>query len=152
MRVEFVYCTSVALARGHYIWRRLIEQLMTMAQPEKFDSEKESWSIFVDRVKLYFEATGVADNEANRAKRRAALLLAMGTENYTRLRHTTPDDEYNGLTFDEIASRMQSYLEPIPLKQAERHKFQCRRQLPNESIATYVPELKKISPALPIRR
>ena len=42
-----------------------------MAQPEKFDSEKESWSNFVDPVKLYFEATGVADNEAKSDKVKA---------------------------------------------------------------------------------
>lgn len=119
--------------------------IATMSNKLKdFDSEKETWPRFIERLKLYFTVIGVGNAEADQPKRKAILLNSMGIDLFNKYRDTHLD-AIDTVTFDNIAQRVEAIINPRPIEIAERYKFHSRRQQHGEDSANYMLALRKLA-------
>lgn len=107
---------------------------------EEFDSAKEDWQSYIERVEVYFVANDVQDD-----KRVATLLSLMGATTYHLLHNLLAPQRPAAQTFDIIVATLKNHLSPKPLVIAERFRFHNRNQSKDESISEYVAELRKLS-------
>lgn len=107
---------------------------------EAFDEACEDWITYVERVEQYFLANDVETN-----KKVPVLLTVIGGKTYSLLRTLTSPAKPSTKTFDEIVTILQGHLSPKPLIIAERFRFHKRDQREDESINSYVAQLKKLS-------
>ena len=107
---------------------------------DTFNESVEDWPTYVERVELYFIANDIPDE-----KKSPVLLSLMGSKTYNLLRNLTAPDKPVTKSFSEIVKTLKDHLSPEPLLIAERFRFHKRFQSKQESIATFVAELKKLS-------
>ena len=98
-----------------------------------FDTSREEWSEYAERLGHYFVANDIASEE----KRRAILLTAVGPTTYRLLK--TLASPLNEFTLVDLAGK---YFSPRPSPIVKRFEFNSKE---GESIATYVAELRKIA-------
>ena len=108
---------------------------------EAFDQENDKWSDYWDTVEQYFIANGIEDNK----KRTATFLTLIGKETYSLLNSLTAPDKPASKKVDELNALLSEHFEPAPLVIAERYKFYCRSQKEDESMATYIADLRRLS-------
>ena len=106
-----------------------------------FDPAAETWQQYSERLTYYFLANGVTEEE----RKKATLLAAMSPKNFRLLRNLlspeTPDDK----TFKEIVEILQKHHNPPPSEIVQRYRFHTRVCKPEESIATFVAELRALA-------
>ena len=106
-------------------------------QMSEFLSETES---YVERAKIFFAANEIPDD-----KQPAVFLSVIGGKTYTLLRSLLSLDLPQDQTLEDIVAALESHFDPKPIVIAERFHFHRRNQLPNESVAVYVAELRRLS-------
>ena len=106
-----------------------------------FDSSREEWSEYAERLGHYFVANDIASEE----KRRATLLTAVGPTTYRLLKTLASPLKLDEFTFQGLVDLAGKYFSPRPSPIVKRFEFNSRRQKEGESIATYVAELRKIA-------
>ena len=107
---------------------------------QPFIPEKETISAYLERLSLYLEANGIAEE-----KKVPILLTVIGAENYTLLRGlvapTLPKDK----TYAELKQVLKGHFEPKAVVIAERFRFYRRNQEAEETIAEFVATLRKLA-------
>ena len=103
-----------------------------------------AWTDFKSELNLYFNASGQKD--ADDAQKVSLLLYQMGRQ-YKKvfdneLVFADPDDRKK---YKEVTEKFDDYFEPKKLTKSYIVKFQCRKQLANESIAEYITELRRLA-------
>ncbi|KFD51207.1 hypothetical protein M513_07971, partial [Trichuris suis] len=78
-------------------------------------------------------------------KRRATLLTVMGSPAYTILRSLISPESPATKTFEELTQVLRSHFMPQTSLIYKRFLFHKRFQLKDESIATYVTELRRLA-------
>uniref|UniRef100_A0A5S6Q663 CCHC-type domain-containing protein n=1 Tax=Trichuris muris TaxID=70415 RepID=A0A5S6Q663_TRIMR len=112
------------------------------SQFETFVPEKgATWGLYMERLNFHFEAHGIMDD----AKKRALLLSVCGPSTYALIRSVISPKLPNELSYEEITVAMKQYFNPAPSEIVERFRFYKRDQRPNESIADFVAELRRLS-------
>ena len=106
---------------------------------EEYDSQEE-WGQYIEQLKFYFEANGVADED----KQRAILLSVCGGKTYKLIRSITMPGKPSDKTFPELTELVQKHQHPKPSVIVQRFKFHTRFRKPGESIALYVAELRSL--------
>ena len=109
-------------------------------QLDKFHPRTDSWQAYVERASLYFQANGIGEE-----KQLPIFLSSIGGKTYELLRNllapTLPKDK----SLAEVIAVLEKHFDPKPAVIAERFKFHKRDQLPGESLADYIAELRRLA-------
>ena len=112
-----------------------------LGKAEEFDSAKEEWSQYVERLGYFFVANGITAAD----KKRAVLLAVVGPATYKVLRNLISPTKPGEVSYSDIVKTLTDHFSPAPSEIVQRFKFNCRARKPGESVATYVAELRAIA-------
>ena len=109
-------------------------------QLEEFNTRTDLWQAYVERANLYFQA-----NDIREEKQLPVFLSSIGGKTYGLLTNlltpTLPKDK----PLAEVIAVLKKHFDPKPAVVAERSKFHKRDQLPGESLADYIAELRRLA-------
>lgn len=101
----------------------------------------DSWEVYREQLGFYFEANEIITEN----KKKAVFYSACGKVTYATLRSLATPRKPSELTFDEAVKLLSEHFNPRPSKFVQRFKFNRRDQLPNETLADYLAELRRLS-------
>lgn len=107
----------------------------------EFDSDKETWAVYTERVYLYFVANDIVDPQ----KKRAILLSSCGAGTYQLIRSLVAPDKPTDRSLDEIVKLVQDHHQPPPSVTVRRFAFHSRSRKNAETISDYVASLRELS-------
>ena len=107
----------------------------------EFDSDRETWKSYTERLVQYFAANDVDSAE----KKRAILLSVCGPATYQLIRNILAPVKPTERSFTDLVDLVEQHKNPKPSVIVQRYNFNTRRQQPGESIAAYTAELRKIA-------
>ena len=107
---------------------------------DEFDPRDDSITAYVERVTLYFQANGIADD-----KQVAVFLSAIGAKTYSLLRNLTTPTLPKDKSFTQLVEILKRHYEPKPLVIAERFNFHKRAQQMGESVRDFTAELRRLT-------
>jgi hypothetical protein len=84
-------------------------------------------------------------NDIKDAKKLSVFLSIIGGSTYTLLRDLVAPQSPRDLSLDDAIKALKAHFEPKPIVIAERYHFHRRSQLPGESVADFVANLRKLS-------
>ena len=113
---------------------------MAVAATTEFQPENESIEAYLERIEIYFDVNGVADD-----KKVSVFLNALGGKTYTLLRNLLAPAKLNTKSLNDLTTALNNHYAPKRVVIAERFHFYRRNQAPGESIAEFVAELRKLS-------
>ena len=108
---------------------------------DEFDSEREDWSQYVERLSFFFDANGISETE----KKRAVLLSVIGAPTYKLLSDLLSPDKPGDKSYTDLVKVLTDHFNPTPSEIVERFKFHSRFRRQGESVATYVSELRSLA-------
>ena len=108
---------------------------------EEFDSEKEEWQLYMERLDQYFLANGITDA----AKQKAIFLSVCGSKTYSLLRGLVHPEKPGDKSLHDLQKVLTEHYTPRPTIIVERFKFHNRMRKEGESILDYIAELRKIT-------
>ena len=111
--------------------------MATHGQIGEFNSQREDWISYSERLEEYFIANKI--ESAN--KKKAILLSVVGAATYQLIRSLVAPAKPKEKSFEDLVTLVQEYHQPIPSAIVQRYKFNSRTQKSGESIATFVAEL-----------
>ena len=89
---------------------------------QEYDSEKEEWSQYAERLEHFFLASKVEDAE----RKRAILLSVMGPACYRLLRSLVAPVKPSEKTYKELVDALKEHHEPMPSEIVQRCKLKYR--------------------------
>ena len=113
----------------------------TLGKVEEFDSSKEEWTQYVERLGHFFTANGITDA----GKKRAVFLSIIGAATYKILRNLVSPVKPGDKSYAQLVDALSKHYKPIPSEIIERFKFHNRFRRAGESVGTYVAELRCLS-------
>ena len=113
----------------------------TYGKISEFDSAKEDWKVYEERMSHFFEANEIT----GAAKKRAIFLSSVGASTYSLLRSLVAPAKPGEKTFTELITALSNHFQPAPSPIVERFKFHSRVRKPGESVADFVAELRRLS-------
>ena len=115
--------------------------MATHGQIGEFNSQRELWISYAERLEEYFIA-----NEIESANRKKAILLSVvGAETYQLIRSLVAPAKPKEKSFEDLVKLVQEHHQPISSAIVQRYKFNSRTQKPGESIATFIAELRRLA-------
>ena len=108
---------------------------------DTFDPEVEQYESYRERIDQYFIANDITDDK----KKVAVILSVMGAKEYGLLKSIVAPKMVTELKLSEIDEVLKQHYNPKPPVMLERFKLYQRNQRPDETIATYFAELKKMA-------
>ena len=115
-------------------------RMATIGSIEPFDPSFGDWEAYEERLEMFLDANAVAEGQ-----RVATLLTVIGGTAYKIVRNLVAPASPKDKTYTELMDALSAHFSPKPLVIAERYRFHKRDQLPGESIATYVAELRRFA-------
>ena len=113
----------------------------TLGKAEEFDSVKEEWSQYTERLDHFFEANSITMSD----KKRAVFLSVVGPATYKILRNLISPVKPKEKSYEDIVAILTKHYEPVPSEIVDRCKFHSRFRKPGESVATFVAELRSLA-------
>ena len=107
----------------------------------EFDSDRETWKSYTERLTQYFTANDVESAD----KKRAILLSVCGPTTYQLIRNILAPVKPTERTFAQLVELVEHHRNPKPSVIVRRYNFNSRMKQPGESIADYTAELRKIA-------
>jgi len=107
----------------------------------EFDSEKEEWTQYVERLDHFLVANGIENVE----KKRAILSTVIGPTTYRLLRNLLSPSRLDEKTYEELVDALREHYNPRTFEIVQRFKFNTRFWQPEESISTYVSQLRSLA-------
>ena len=107
----------------------------------EFDQALENWEAYIERMEQYFVANEVTSD----AKKKAILLSMCGPSTYSTIRSLAAPDKPTALDYLALLKVTKKHYNPKPSVIMQRYKFNARNQKADESISTYVAELRKLT-------
>ena len=106
----------------------------------EFIPSKEQWSNYQKRLEIWMKANKCADDD------KATIFLALiGAEAFEAVSNYVSPAEPTDKTYAQLTEILQKHYQPAHSEISVRLKFRSRKQQPNENIAEYILELKKLS-------
>ena len=115
--------------------------IATIGRIQEFDSSKEEWPQYVERLGHFFTANGITTAD----RKKAVLLTVIGPTTYQLLRSLIAPDKPGNQSYANIVETLTNHFRPTPSEIIERYKFHSRFRKPGESVATYVSELRRLT-------
>ncbi len=113
----------------------------TFGRVEEFDSTKEEWQQYEERLGHFFLANGIETAE----KKRAVLLTVIGPATYKLLSNLIAPKKPGDESYAVLVKKLEDHFNPAPSEIVQRFKFNSRSRKPGESVSTYVAELRAIA-------
>ena len=113
--------------------------MVLYGQVSTFDNG-DDWTQYIERLDYYFVANGIEDA----TKRRAILLSVVGANTYRLIRNLVGPAKPDDKTYKELVDLMMKHQCPPPSETVQRFKLNTRMRQPNESVSTYVAELRPL--------
>ena len=113
----------------------------TYGRISEFDSSKEDWKVYEERLSYFFEANEITEA----TKKRAIFLSSVGASTYALLRSLVAPSKPGEKSFAELITALSNHFQPAPSPIVERFKFHSRSRKPGESVADFVAELRRLS-------
>ena len=107
----------------------------------EFDSTREDWCSYIERLQQYFSANDVTDV----TKQRAILLSVCGPSTYKLMRNLVAPSKPSDCSFAELADAVHKHHEPRPSIIVQRFKFNTCSRREGESVASFVAELRRLT-------
>ena len=107
----------------------------------EFDQALKNWEAYIERMEQYFVANEVTSN----AKKKAILLSTCGPLTYSTIRSLAAPNKPMALGYSALLKVTKKHYNPKPSVIMQRYKFNARNQKADESISTYVAELRKLT-------
>ena len=95
----------------------------------------------MERLDHFFEANEVADVD----KKRAILLTVIGPSAYKLLRNLLAPAKPKDKTYTELVGILKEHYSPKPSETVQRFRFNSRFRQPEESVSTFVSELRSLA-------
>ena len=108
----------------------------------EFNSEREDWISYTERLVQYFVANGINEEGDTR---RAVLLSSCGVHTYQLIRNLVAPGKPTDKSFTEIVSLVKDHHQPRPSTIVQCYNFHTHNQKAGESISEYVAQLRKLS-------
>lgn len=116
--------------------------MSTFGRIEEFSEDKHSsWLEYAERLECFF----VANDIVNAEKKKAVFLSVCGPATYSTLRSLLTPRLPNAVAYDDIMACLGRHYSPAPSPIVQRFNFHHCKQKPDQSIASYIAELKKLS-------
>ena len=106
-----------------------------------FDSYKESWSHYAERLGCYFIANDIEGDD----KKHSILLSICGHQTFKLIRSLLDAQALETKSYDDLVKMVKDYYDPKPSIIVQRYKFNSQVKAAAESIATYVAALRQIA-------
>ena len=124
-------------------WRRGETLIMaTHGTVGEFNSTREDWVSYIERLDQYFVANGILE-EGN--KQRAILLSCCGAATYQLIRKLVAPNKPTDKAYAEIVDVVKAHHQPRPSTIVQRFHFHTRTQKPGESVGDFIAQLRKLS-------
>ena len=107
----------------------------------EFDSSREDWTSYSERLEQYFHANDVDSPE----KQRAILLSVCGASTYQLIWDLVAPAKPTSKSFDELVKLVKDHHQPPPSFIVQRFNFNMRSQQEGESVSTFVAGLRRLS-------
>ena len=107
---------------------------------EPYDPSSGDWEAYQERLEVFLDANAVAEGQ-----RVATLLTVIGGTAYKIVQNLVAPASPKDKTYTELMNALSAHFSPKPLVIVERYRFHKRDQLPGESIATYIAELRQFA-------
>ena len=112
-----------------------------LGKVEEFDSSKEDWQQYVERLGHFFVVNGISSAE----KKRAVFLCVIGASTYKILRNLVAPTKPGDKVYSALVEVLAKHYKPTPSEIVERCKFHSRFRKTGESVATFASELRSLS-------
>lgn len=110
-----------------------------------FDDTKETFKCYKERLENFFmlklDPTSRHDNQL----KARILINSIGSKHYQLLSSLTAPVLPSTKNYSELIELLENHLCPAPNVYTEQHKFLCRIQNPEESIADFIAALRKLT-------
>lgn len=106
-----------------------------------FNSAKEQWTAYAERLNYYFIANGVKEDVQNRA----TLLSVCGPDTYKTIRSIIDTETLEKTSCENLIKMLQAHYDPKPSFIVQRVKFYQRTRELNETVAQFVAALREIA-------
>ena len=108
---------------------------------EEYDSEKEEWPFYVERLEHYLQANGIREEK----KKCSVFLAVIGASAYKLVRSLVAPEKPGEKTFKELTEIMATHYNPVPSEIVQRYKFHTRVRQPSETVSAFVSELRSLA-------
>lgn len=112
---------------------------MSVGKIREFDLDAGNWTLYCDRVAMYFEANSIKPE-----LRLSTLFALVGDSTYELIVNLVSPKKPKDMKYEEIIAIVREHLQPTPSALAERYRFRQRRQSPGENVTQYIAALKKM--------
>ena len=109
----------------------------------EFDSAREDWVSYTERLEQYFTANDIKAEEED--KRRAILLSVCGASTYQLIRNLVSPSKPTDKTFAQLVKLVQDHHQPPPSAIVQRKNFHTRVRREGETISQFIASLRKLS-------
>ena len=107
----------------------------------EFNSSKEGWVSYTERLEQYFAANEVVSAD----KQRAILLTCCGPDTYQLIKSLLAPAKPTDKSFQELVQLVKDHHEPKPSVIVQRYHFNSRVRKQGETVAVYVAELRQLT-------
>ena len=107
----------------------------------EFIPSREDWTQYVERLEHFFLANDIKSAD----KKRAVLLTVIGPTAYRRLRNLLSPAKLGDTPYKDLVDAMKKHVNPTPSVTVQRFKFNSRVRRAEETVSTYVSELRSIA-------
>ena len=107
-----------------------------------FDVTKDSWMSYIERLQFYFKANGITDGDVQKA----IFITVISARTYELLKSLlqSQSPQEDDVTLKTMTDKLGEHFSPRPSPITQRYKFHTRVRKPDETVATYVAELRAI--------
>ena len=105
-----------------------------------FDISKDDWTLYVLRLKYYFEANNVTEA----GKKKSILLAVCGPATFRRISSLFTPTCLESIKFHDFVGEVKEFYDPKPSTMVQHFQFNTRERAQGESIAVYVAALRKL--------
>ena len=114
--------------------------MTTHGQIGEFNSQREDWMFYFERLEEYF----IANDIKSAKKMKAILLSVVGADTYQLIRSLVAPEKPKEKIFEQLVNLVQEHHQPTPSAIVQRNKFNSRTQSTGESVAMFVTELRRL--------
>ena len=107
----------------------------------EYDSEREQWPAYDERLEFYFAANDVNSPE----KQRAVLLSSCGPSTFQLIRNLVAPDKPSSKSFAELVDLVKAHYNPKPSAIVSRFKFYSCVRNHGETVAAFVARLRQLT-------
>ena len=107
----------------------------------EFKDGEDTWNNYIARLEQFFVANDIGDVK----KKRAILLTSVGARTFKLICSLTQPQQPSDIEFAVLVQLIKDHQSPKPSMIVQRFKFNSRVRKADESVRTYVAELRKLS-------